>query len=163
MALKRHQRIHGQLFAGWAVANLLIGGVAMFFTEGQWHQFHHMNAAWGSINALIAWAFWRQTRKLPATMTPGLAARKTRKFQRFLHINLGLDLLYTGGGVWLLSLRIPEYAPMLQGFGKSILLQGLVLLALDATSLIVLRHNRAANSPMSLKSLRTANPNQLLP
>ncbi|CCH53931.1 hypothetical protein BN8_03065 [Fibrisoma limi BUZ 3] len=137
--LRRHQLIHARVLAGWAIANVVVEGTSMFFSEGQWHHFHHMNAAWGSINLLVAGVFWHQTRQQSPFVAGPTAMQQERKFRRFLRINLGLDLLYLATGFWLKQrgAGLVDHQAMLQGFGQAIILQGVTLLSLDATSLAI--------------------------
>lgn len=137
--LRRHELIHARIFAGWAIANVVVGGVSMFLTEGYWHYFHHMNAAWGSINLLIASVFWHQARQLSRSAARPVIRQQERKFRRFLWINLSLDLLYVATGFWLnqRGAGLVDHQAMLQGFGQAIILQGVTLLSLDATSLAI--------------------------
>lgn len=136
-ALKRHRTLHTKVFAGWALASLLLGCTGMFLTAGRWHHFHHMNAAWGSINLTIAGVLWYQTRRLSLSLTESATAAKERRFRRFLRINVGLDIGYAlvGCGLYRWGAESAALQPLLQGFGLAVGVQGLVLLSLDATSL----------------------------
>ncbi|WP_147368020.1 DUF6992 family protein [Fibrisoma montanum] len=143
--LRRHQLIHAWVFGGWAIANVVVGGTGMFFTDGYWHHFHHMNAAWGSINLIVAGAFLYQVRQLRATASRPVLTQTERQFRRFLRINLGLDLLYIAVGYWLNQQGAGSltHQAMLQGFGQAIMLQGVTLLSVDLLSLTIWLKRRA--------------------
>ncbi len=142
LPLRRHQLTHITYYGSWAVVSLVVGGVAMFFTEGQWHHFVHMNAAWGSINLLVAaWCLYR-AKQLSPTLSAGATAKKEREFRQFLGVNLGLDLLYLAVGGWLCRLAVSSVTngALLLGFGQAVGLQGLVLLSFDTTSVLISLH-----------------------
>jgi len=134
-SFRRHQLIHLQLYASWALASLVTGGVCMFFTTGYWHHFHHMNAAWGSINLIIAGILWRKFR----SPTIDTKTNQELQFRRLLRINLCLDIVYIVAGGWLQNYDSTsiEESTLVEGFGQAIILQGVVLLFLDASSLSI--------------------------
>lgn len=141
--LRRHEIRHGQALSAWAFGNLVIGGTSMFFTDGQAHQFHHMNAAWGSINLPIGLWMWHHARQFSPVNTPEPRASITG-FRRLLLLNIGLDASYLGVGLLLLHHgRQPgEYSTLYRGFGSAVLLQGGGLLTLDVASLLALRRHQ---------------------
>ncbi len=167
LPLRRHQLTHATCYAIWAIVSLVLGGVAMVFTEGQWHHFVHMNAAWGSINLLIAtWCLY-QAKQISPTLSARVTARKERKFRQFIGVNLGLDLLYLVAGQWLYQLAVGSVtkSALLLGFGQAVGLQGLALLILDTSSMLVSirRHNppettlgAATDKPPASAQCRTA-------
>jgi hypothetical protein len=139
LPLRRHQLTHAIIYSVWAIVSLVVGGVAMFFTKGQWHHFAHMNAAWGSINVLIAaWCLYR-ARQLSPTLPARTTAKKEQEFRQFLGVNLGLDLLYLAAAGWLCQLAVGSVtnSALLLGFGQAVGLQGLVLLSLDTSSMLI--------------------------
>jgi hypothetical protein len=149
LPLRRHRLTHAIIYSIWAIVSLVVGGVAMFFTEGQWHHFVHMNAAWGSINVMIAaWCLYR-AKQLSPTLSARAAAKKEREFRQFLGVNLGLDLLYLAVGGWLCQSAVGSVTNgvLLLGFGQAVGLQGLVLLSLDTTSVLISLHrSRISNA-----------------
>jgi hypothetical protein len=139
LPLRRHQLTHIIIYSVWAIVSLVVGGVAMFFTKGQWHHFAHMHAAWGSINVLIAaWCLYR-AKQLSPTLPARATAKKEREFRQFLGVNLGLDLLYLAAAGWLcqLAVGLVTNSTLLLGFGQAVGLQGLVLLSLDTSSMLI--------------------------
>ena len=149
LPLRRHQLAHLTYYGSWAIGSLVVGGVAMFFTKGQWHHFAHMNAAWGSINLVIAaWLLYR-AKQLSPTLPARATAKKEREFRQFLAVNLGLDLLYltVGGWLWQWAVGSVTNGALLLGFGQAVGLQGLVLLSFDTTSMLIsLRRYRTSDA-----------------
>ncbi|MBO0935808.1 hypothetical protein J2I47_04530 [Fibrella sp. HMF5335] len=136
LPLRRHQLTHALCYASWAILSLVVGGVAMQFTNGQWHHFVHMHAAWGSINLLISgWCLYKANQLSPA-LSVRVTAKKEREFRRFLAVNLGLDLLYIITGLWLCmsATGAATHRALRLGFGEAICLQGMVLLSFDLVS-----------------------------
>lgn len=139
LSLRRHQLTHLTYYGSWAMGSLAVSGVAMFFTKGQWHHSAPTNAAWESINLVIAtWCLYRAKKRspaLPARATP----KKERQFRQFLGVNLGLDLLYLAGGGWLYQLSVGSEtnSALPLGFSQATGLQGLVLLSLDTTPMLI--------------------------
>ena len=125
------ERAHLLRLAAWGAACLLLG-TALFATLAArrvetplLRHFAIQTAAWGAIDlAFAAWG-WR-----------GLRLRDhdgAASLERFLWLNLGLDVGYVGVGAtlaltgWLLGRRLGAV-----GAGLGVVLQGLALLALDA-------------------------------
>ena len=135
--LQHHIITHAKVLLGWALANLLIGGGGMFWSEGQLHHFLHMNAAWGSINLLVAVILWYKNAQPRPLATVSV---RLRHFKKVLHVNVGLDLGYLVIAYWFLRKAEASEAlgDLLRGFGQSIVLQGAVLLACDLVSLRIL-------------------------
>lgn len=136
--LKQFQAHHAKILAIWAVINLLAGGISMFFSEGEIHQFHHMNAAWGSINLIVAGLLWYKIRQISLALPTTILVTKSQSFRRFLIANLGLDLSFIAIGYWLhqKGSHSIELLNLYRGFGNSVMLQGLGLLALDLSTLL---------------------------
>ncbi len=82
-----------------------------------------MTAAWGLVNVLIALASLRG-----GPPGPG--------FRPFLAFNLGLNLGYVGVGVAMAALAGERGT--IRGFGRAVVVQGLILLALDGALWIAL-------------------------
>ena len=135
--IQRHILRHTNALIAWAILNLTVGGVGMFFSAGLLHHFLHMNAAWGSVNLVVGLALWYSTTH---TTTPGSALSRSRRFRNLLLINIFLDSTYLMAGLWLLKkgMLTGEYAAYFTGFGYSVLLQGAILLLFDLLSVHLL-------------------------
>lgn len=136
--LKRYQVHHSKILAIWALLNLVAGGTSMFFSEGESHQFHHMNAAWGSINLMVAGLLWYRIRHIGPWLPAAVLHVRRAKFRRFLLANIGLDLAFVAIGYWLhqqQSISV-ELQNLYRGFGNSVMIQGAGLLTLDLSTLL---------------------------
>lgn len=146
--LRRHEIRHAQILTAWGLGHLLIGGTSMFLTAipTEAHQFHHMNAAWGSINLPIGLWMWHNARQFSPQNTPNPLG-KARAFRRLLLVNVGLDVAYVGAGLWLAHHgRQPgPWDYLYRGFGNACIVQGAGMFTLDLTSsLLLIRHQRRA-------------------
>ena len=116
----------------WGIASLLLGALALVsarreqsLAQGFWKHFGIQTAAWGAVDlAIVLWA--RQ----------GLAARELDgaiALDRFLWLNIGLDVGYVMVGVTLLvfGIRAPRRSGLV-GAGVAIVAQGVALALLDA-------------------------------
>ncbi|WP_247233977.1 DUF6992 family protein [Telluribacter sp. SYSU D00476] len=143
--VQRHILRHTYALIAWAILNLTVGGVGMFFSAGLLHHFLHMNAAWGSVNLVVGLILWYSTTQ---TTTPGSALSRSRQFRKVLLINIFLDSTYLMAGLWLLKkgTLAGEYAAYFTGFGYSVLLQGAVLLLFDLLSIHLLHRHKNVRS-----------------
>ena len=56
------------ILGGWAVGNMVWGGIAASHTNGQTKAFHQMNMYWNSVNLLIAgFGYWQAMKESPGT------------------------------------------------------------------------------------------------
>jgi hypothetical protein len=130
--------------AGWAGANLVVGGAgALLAREPEARTFHASNAAWNVVNlgiaaAGLAGAAARDQRGFPGASE---AERQQRGLRTALAVNVGLDVGYVGGGVALWGVGGEAGEVPLRPVGQSLLLQGGFLLAFDA--IFLARHAAA--------------------
>jgi hypothetical protein len=112
--------IQDQLIAGlmlWSNLSLGTAVIGLYARPGEfWRSFWFMCGLWGLIDGCIGWFAMLHERQTPAALLP------------FLRFNTGLDVLYVGVAVFLLSRK----TTMLQGFGLGVLVQGAFLLIFDA-------------------------------
>lgn len=149
--IQTHKRIHAKVLSSWAALNLVGGGAAMFFSQGEAHHFHHMNAAWGSINLLIGSYMWHKANHVPVSIPVRTPFQERKQFKRFLLINIGLDLAYMAAGLALNNQATGQSGALYHGFGKAVILQGGTLVMLDLSSLIVLTaHERRVRKRQKL-------------
>ena len=121
--------------AGWGMANVVVGGVGYFTAkQDEWKYFHEMNAAWGAVNTGFAIGGIMRARKQAAEKIN--AGKDFHYFERnkssYL-ISVALDVVYVGAGVTLAGYgkSAATNGAAYKGFGESIALQGLFLLAFD--------------------------------
>lgn len=128
-ALKRGHLVR---LALWAVASIIGGVVALLAArqlapaaQGFWRHFGIQSGAWGAVDLLIVAAAWNGAE---ARDIAGAIA-----LDRFLWLNIGLDLGYVMVGLTLLvfGFRAPRRSGLI-GAGAAIIAQGVALALLDA-------------------------------
>lgn len=129
------------VLGGWAVGNLAVGGVGVAVAEDeQWRSFHGANAGWNAVNLGIAGASLLSTRgQTPGSVGWPGALTETRKLERALAFNAGLDVAYGVIGAWLWERGTRLDDPRQLGWGQALVLQGGFLFAFDVTLLGQLR------------------------
>ncbi len=123
------------VLGGWGIANVAAGSIGYFAAQNDgWKHFHEMNLAWGAVNTGLAavgyWSARRQARQKPdASRAYHLYLRDKRTFL----IGVGLDAAYLAAGAILVNQANsdPAHADQYRGYGRSIVVQGLFLLAFD--------------------------------
>ena len=119
------------VLGGWALSNLVIGGVGRQRTEGSIRYFHEMNAGWNVINLGIAALGYLSLPEVGPTSRLEMLQDLNRTDQVLL-FNTGLDLAYIalGYGLWERGRRTD--ASRYVGYGQSLMVQGAFLFAFDA-------------------------------
>jgi len=125
---------------GWAASNIIFGGIKVNQTTTEQKYFHQMNIMWNTLNlGLAGIGLINSSRKnLPTDETDFLKTQL--KTERIFLINSGLDLVYISTG-FILNNQI-EKKPQLNGYGKSLILQGSFLLIFDGLMFALNRRNR---------------------
>jgi hypothetical protein len=120
------------ILGGWAVGNMVWGGIAASQTSGQTKAFHQMNMYWNSVNLLIAgFGYWQATKESPGSeFWASMDAQQN--IEKILLFNAALDIAYIAGGLYLKERGLRINKDQFIGFGKSIILQGAFLLTFDA-------------------------------
>ncbi len=142
----RATQVSMAVLAGWSATNLALG-TTLWLTSDDPVQaaFHQMNAGWNIVNAALALpALFGATRDLaaiPSGRTVGeIRAAQNRLEDAFL-FNAGIDVGYMMAGVYMIerSRREEPNAATLEGFGRSLILQGGFLFAFDLVAYLVQR------------------------
>ncbi|MBY5950438.1 hypothetical protein KUV23_05600 [Algoriphagus marincola] len=120
------------ILGSWAVGNMLWGGIAASQTTGSDKAFHQMNLYWNSVNLIIAGFGYWQASKSPEAMSLWETIEAQQGIEKVLLVNAALDFGYMAGGLYLKERGLRKNNERLQGFGKSIILQGAFLLTFDA-------------------------------
>lgn len=122
------------VLGGWALANIA-GGIALSSsTNGRSKYFHQMNAGWNTVNLAIAgFGYYATIKTDPASFDFYQSMHEQHKFQKILLFNAGLDVGYMLGGLYLMerSKNTANKPERLEGFGRSIILQGAFLFVFD--------------------------------
>ncbi len=127
----------------WGAVNTIAGiSGAIAADNKEWRHFHQMNAVWGVVNMSIAGlGYLGAHRERNRELSADRALHRYESTKRLYLLNAGLDGLYIGTGAFLLShSRNSDNPEMYRGFGKSLLLQGIGLLAFDATMFCAHQH-----------------------
>ncbi|MCH7409900.1 hypothetical protein MM239_10880 [Belliella sp. DSM 111904] len=123
----------GMLILGsWAVGNMVLGGVMAGRTSGQTKAFHQMNIYWNTVNLAIAgFGYYSAMKEIPGSdFWETMQAQ--HGIEKILIVNAALDVAYMAGGLYLNERGRRVGSEQLQGFGKSVILQGAFLMSFDA-------------------------------
>ncbi len=119
----------------WSVGNIALGLAQQGRTDGNTKYFHQMNAGWGAINLTIAaFGYYSAMRSDASSFSLYETMREQASGEKLFLFNGGLDVGYMLGGLYLMerSRRPDEANPeRLDGFGRSVLLQGAFLFVFD--------------------------------
>jgi hypothetical protein len=133
-----------QALAGWGIANAALGTAGYYAAkDDQWKYFHGMNAAWGIVNTgIAAYGFTRISKQAREKVDLNKAYRHYRQDKNVLLVNMGLDAVYIASGYYLMELSNTDHnnPQQLRGFGRSLMIQGVFLLAFD--NIMLLSHNK---------------------
>ena len=134
------------LLGVWALLNLTLSGYELPRTDRRaWHHhFHLMNCGWGFVNAILAAVGILRTHPghPPVGFSPAAALADAHFTGQVFLLNAALDVGYLLVAAWLLrratqpDTKRPE---RLQGYGRSVQLQGLFLLLFDAGMYLLLK------------------------
>lgn len=148
------------VLSSWSAANMITGAIGMSTASGEAKYFHQMNLIWGAVNMVVAIPGYigakRSNASLPfdATVRGQAAAEKTFIF------NAGLDIAYTVAGAWFIQKSKTASNPdRYNGYGKSIIVQGIGLLLFDA--IMFSTHNHHGKKLYKVLSGIQASPNSL--
>ena len=130
------------VLGGWSVANIVVSGIATDTRNREMRYFHQMNVMWGSINLAIAGlGYWGTTREKIDNPTLADVLKHQNRIKKTYLINLGLDVVYIGAGLWMnLASEHQKDPEKFKGYGNSIMLQGGFLLVYDAINYAI--HNK---------------------
>lgn len=140
------------ILGGWAVGNMIWGGIAAGQTSGQTKAFHQMNMYWNSVNLVIAgFGYWQATKENAGTdFWSTMDAQQS--MEKILLFNAALDVAYIAGGMYLKERGLRIDKEKFIGFGKSIILQGAFLLTFDAV-MYTFHHTHAKELPQIVNQI----------
>ncbi len=127
------------ILGSWALLNMAYSGVSLNNSEGITKSYHQMNLGWNAVNVTLAgFAIFRV-----ATQPTDVASIIDNHYgvQKIFLLNTGLDVAYMLGGAYLIERgkNSTDKADQLNGFGKSVIVNGAFLFALDLTTYLI--HN----------------------
>ena len=131
----------GMLVLGvWALLNIVIGSFRLTKASRSKRYFHQMNIYWNIINVIIAGSALYFILSTDPTARPlAESVRLHFWYMRLLYLSIGLDIAFL-----LLGAYLKEHAKnspkteQQQGWGQSIVLQGIFLLILDVVLVALL-------------------------
>ncbi|MFD2721328.1 DUF6992 family protein [Hymenobacter monticola] len=126
------------VLAAWALLNLLVSGTFVKQADRRFapYYFHGMNVGWGLVNTVLAcWGILHlRFTSPPSLRLAELVAAQLHNENLFM-LNTGLDVAYVMTGFYLRALAATPGradASRLDGFGRSLWVQGGFLLVFDA-------------------------------
>jgi hypothetical protein len=124
----------------YAAGSMLYSGIATSKSSGSNKYFHQMNVIWNGINVAIVGLSLLAPREKPLSYANSL--RKQSGAEKIFLFNAGLDLAYIAGGAYVRerSFNNLKNSTQNKGYGESIMLQGGVLLVMDAVMFVL--HNK---------------------
>jgi hypothetical protein len=124
----------------YAAGSMLYSGIATSKSTGSNKYFHQMNVIWNGINATIVGLSLLAPRE--KTLSYSNSLRKQSGAEKIFLFNAGLDLAYIAGGAYVRerSFNNLKNSTQNKGYGESIMLQGGVLLIMDAVMFVL--HNK---------------------
>lgn len=122
-----------KVLGGWALGNMVWGGIMMTQTEGATQSFHQTNVVWNGVNVAIAGLGYYGAMRKKSNPSFEDVRKINEKTRQSLLFNAGLDLGYMALGGWLIerSKRDMDNREMLEGAGWSLVLQGGFLFTFD--------------------------------
>ena len=119
------------MLGGWAVSNILIGGIGMTRTDGSVKYLHQMNAMWNTVNLAIAGFGYYGLKNQSLDLTLSETLSEFHSFEKILLFNAGLDVGYMALGAFLWERGLRKESSRLKGYGQSLILQGGFLFSFD--------------------------------
>lgn len=136
----------GMIFLGtWASLNIISGSAGYLLSEKDTKYFHQMNAGWNIVNLGIAgFALYSISQMDASALNYSEAVIELQNLDKVLLFNAGLDFGYMAAGAWMWERGLRKGSERLEGYGKSLLLQGGFLLAFDLV--LYLLHSPITNN-----------------
>ncbi|MFB6343472.1 hypothetical protein ACE1ET_17240 [Saccharicrinis sp. FJH62] len=132
------------VLGGWALANIATGAYGWSKYDGNQKYFHQMNLFWNTVNLTIAGiGLYSAIHTDPSVMNTNSILSAQQKTENTFLINAGLDVLYMAGGYYMmhLSQKKEKYRDLLNGYGKSVMLQGAFLFVFDLVMYGIQHHH----------------------
>lgn len=145
----RDQQTSMLILGGWAAGNMAASGVLMYNSERDGRYFHVMNIGWNAVNLGIAAAgYFSAKRTDPADFDLYGTIKDQQRLQKTLLFNAGLDVGYVMGGLYMMERAKRDQSQRLEGFGRSIVLQGAFLFVFDVGTYFFMGRNDSKLQPL---------------
>lgn len=116
------------VLGSWALLNITTGIYGSLHSQEDKKAFWQMNAGWNIINIAIAgFGYYAK----PELYDFQSAIHQQSSIQQLLALNIGLDIAYMLGGLYLKEKSNTTSQTQLLGFGNSLIVQGAFLLLFD--------------------------------
>jgi hypothetical protein len=116
------------VLGSWALLNITTGMYGSLHSQEDKKAFWQMNAGWNIINIAIAgFGYYAK----PELYDFQSAIHQQSAIQQLLALNIGLDIAYMLGGLYLKEKSNTTSQAQLLGFGNSLIVQGAFLLLFD--------------------------------
>ncbi len=129
------------VLGSWALLNMAYSGISLNGSDGATKSYHQMNIGWNAVNATLAGFALFHSVAQPTDITSIL--ENHYGVQKIFLLNTGLDVAYMLGGAYLMergkNATSTDKTDQLNGFGKSVIVNGAFLFALDLTTYLI--HN----------------------
>lgn len=121
------------VLSGWAVGNMVVGGVGFGLEKDERLRWLHLgNAAWNVVNlALGVVGLISDCGRDPKSFDAKQSLVEGEKQQKVLLVNAGLDVAYLAAGAFLWQRGEATSDPRFVGLGQALLIQGAFLLGFD--------------------------------
>ena len=131
-----------KVLGSWGAANLAGGGIGWATATGSDKYFYQMSTFWGGVNlGIAALGISSAKRKMKQPLTADESVNAQKKLENIFLINAGLDLVYTGAGLYMKTRGDNKNNQTLQGYGSSVMLQGIFLFVFDGVMYKLQRNN----------------------
>lgn len=130
---RQMQRKAMYVLGSWAAVNIVTGAYGSFSSPGRAKYLHQMNAGWNVVNLSIAGlSLYSLSQSDPSTFSTSGIFEDMNNLDKFLLLNAGLDIGYIATGAWLWDRGLRKGSERLEGYGRSLIIQGGFLLLFDA-------------------------------
>ena len=150
---KKAQRAMHITLGSWSVANFATSFALMDNPNAPYNKyFYHMNIYWNVVNATIAGFGLAHAYKKDFNNYDLLTLSNGQtKIERLMLMNTFLDVLYIGSGMAMdaYSYKLKKNPDLLDGYGKSMVFQGVFLLLFDTSFYFIYKSNYKRFSKMS--------------
>ncbi|MEN0004535.1 MAG: hypothetical protein AAF798_10335 [Bacteroidota bacterium] len=145
------QRTSMLILGSWAIGNIAVGATLAGQRQGVEREFHIMNAGWNAVNLVLAGVgYYTAVKTDPSSFDLYQSIQEQQSIEKVLLFNAGLDVGYMLGGLYLMERgkSATKNADRLEGFGKSILLQGAFLFVFDLGAYFYIHSNAKDLEPL---------------
>ena len=123
-----------KVLASWGIANISVSAAGWASSHGTNKYFFQMNTMWGTVNTgLAVLGIISSKKKLHDQLNAFENLKAQQRIEKTFLINTGLDVAYTGAGLYFNIRGNNSNNAQLKGFGSSVIMQGLFLFLFDGT------------------------------